>query len=73
MEVDETYPSSVDEQSVETIGEEVLPEDTKIESRWQKWGKGYVWTKGRQGGTSTREEEVESQQLDNPAEILDSS
>ena len=73
MEVDETYPSSVDEQSVETIGEEVLPEDPKIKSRWQKWGKGYVWTRGGQGGRSTREEEVESQQLDNPAEILDSS
>ena len=56
MEVDETHPSSVDEQSVETIGEEVMPEDPKIKSGWQKWGKGYIWTRGGQVGTSTLEE-----------------
>ena len=76
VEVDETHPSSVDEQSVETIGEEVLPEGPKIKSGWQKWGKGYIWTRGGHVGTSTLEEEevlVESQQLDNPAESLDSN
>ena len=59
VEVDETHPSSVetvDEQSVETIGEEVMPEDPKIKSGWQKWGKGYIWTRGGHVGTSTLEE-----------------
>ena len=56
VEVDETHPSSVDEQSVETIGEEVMPEDPKIKSGWQKWGKGYIWTRGGQVRTSTLEE-----------------
>ena len=56
VEVGETHPSSVDEQSVETIGEEVMPEDPKIKSGWQKWGKGYIWTRGGQVGTSTLEE-----------------
>ena len=56
VEVAETHPSSEDEQSVETIGEEVMPEDPKIKSGWQKWGKGYIWTRGGQVGTSTLEE-----------------
>ena len=56
VEVAGTHPSSVDDQSVETIGEEVMPEDPKIKSGWQKWGKGYIWTRGGQVGTSTLEE-----------------
>ena len=56
VEVDETHPSSADEQSVETIGEEVMPEDPKIKSGWQKWGKGHIWTRGGQVRTSTLEE-----------------
>ena len=54
--VGETHPSSVDEQSVETIGEEVMPEDPKIKSGWQKWDKGYIWTRGGHVRTSTLEE-----------------
>ena len=56
VEVAGTHPSSVDDQSVETIGEEVMPEDPKIKSGWQKWGKGYIWTRGGQVETSTQEE-----------------
>ena len=56
MEVAGTHPSSVDDQSVETIGEEVMPEDPKIKSGWQKWDKGYIWTRGGHVRTSTLEE-----------------
>ena len=56
VEVAGTHPSSVDDQSVETIGEEVMPEDPKIKSGWQKWDKGYIWTRGGQVETSTQEE-----------------
>ena len=56
VEVAGTHPSSVDDQSVETIGEEVMPEDLKIKSGWQKWDKGYIWTRGGHVRTSTLEE-----------------
>ena len=56
VEVGETHPSSGDEQSVETIGEEMMPEDPKIKSGWQPWGKGYIRTRGGQVRTSTLEE-----------------
>ena len=56
VEVAGTHPSSVDDQSVETIGEEVMPEDPKIKSGWQKWDKGYIWTRGGHVRTSTLEE-----------------